>query len=167
MPEPRSSANRRESLWPAKSLLRAWSRWYGGHLDDRPLLLSPKDIARFRSKLLALETELLAEGDVALEPGRTDAAQVGVDDDEQPIIQMTQAIASNRNQTRASHLQAIHRALARIATDDFGVCSDCGEDIATKRLEAIPWVELCIDCQARQERQSSRSYGRRRADDFR
>lgn len=31
-------------------------------------------------------------------------------------------------------------------TGGYGVCASCGRDISTKRLEAVPWTELCREC---------------------
>ncbi len=38
-------------------------------------------------------------------------------------------------------------ALARIQSGLYGICTDCGEEIGTKRLEAVPAALLCIECQ--------------------
>jgi len=46
-------------------------------------------------------------------------------------------------------------ALKRIATspDEFGLCSECGCDINIKRLQALPFTTLCVECQDEGERQ--------------
>ena len=41
----------------------------------------------------------------------------------------------------------IDKALERIDDGSYGRCSNCGTDIAEKRLEAVPWTRYCIDCQ--------------------
>jgi hypothetical protein len=38
------------------------------------------------------------------------------------------------------------QALKNIDDPDFGLCRECGEEIALKRLKAMPESELCIDC---------------------
>jgi DnaK suppressor protein len=48
-------------------------------------------------------------------------------------------------------LGLIDEALVRIGTDDYGVCLDCGDDINPKRLKAVPWAKLCINCQESKE----------------
>ncbi len=53
-------------------------------------------------------------------------------------------------QTDAKILQAIEEALARIEKGTFGVCRDCGEPIASARLNAIPWTRVCITCKEKQ-----------------
>ena len=49
-------------------------------------------------------------------------------------------------------LDKINKALAKIDEGTFGVCEECGEDIAVKRLEARPETNLCIRCKEDQER---------------
>lgn len=41
----------------------------------------------------------------------------------------------------------IDKALERIDDGSYGRCSNCGTEIADKRLEAVPWTRYCIDCQ--------------------
>ena len=53
-------------------------------------------------------------------------------------------------QTDAKILQAIEEALARIDKGTYGVCRDCGEQIAEPRLHAIPWTRVCISCKEKQ-----------------
>ena len=49
-------------------------------------------------------------------------------------------------------LTAIDRALGRIDAGTYGVCVNCGAQIAPERLEAMPWATLCIDCKRKEER---------------
>jgi DnaK suppressor protein len=44
-------------------------------------------------------------------------------------------------------LQLIREALDRIKDKSFGTCVNCEEPIGPKRLEAVPWTRLCIQCQ--------------------
>lgn len=53
-------------------------------------------------------------------------------------------------------LMAIERALAKIASANFGVCEDCGEEIPSKRMLVVPEARLCAGCQAVEERQAAR-----------
>jgi DnaK suppressor protein len=49
-------------------------------------------------------------------------------------------------------LGLIDEALTRIEANEFGDCVNCGEPIAEKRLEAVPWARFCVKCQDLQER---------------
>ena len=53
-------------------------------------------------------------------------------------------------QTDAKILQAIEEALWRIEKGTYGICRDCGEEIAAPRLNAIPWTRVCITCKEKQ-----------------
>jgi DnaK suppressor protein len=44
-------------------------------------------------------------------------------------------------------LQLIREALARIEDESYGTCLNCENPIQPKRLEAVPWTQLCIQCQ--------------------
>ena len=49
-------------------------------------------------------------------------------------------------------LREIRAALERIVDGSFGICLNCEEEIAAKRLAALPWTALCIVCQEAAER---------------
>jgi DnaK suppressor protein len=44
-------------------------------------------------------------------------------------------------------LRDVTSALQRIEDGSFGACERCGEAIAEKRLEALPFARYCIKCQ--------------------
>ncbi len=49
-------------------------------------------------------------------------------------------------------LQLIREALARIEDKSYGTCANCGSAIQPKRLEAVPWAQLCVQCKDLQEK---------------
>jgi DnaK suppressor protein len=51
-------------------------------------------------------------------------------------------------------LAAIDEALGRIDDASYGVCEECGLDIAEGRLTALPFTRLCVSCQSDRERES-------------
>src|SRR2546425_12637217 len=50
-----------------------------------------------------------------------------------------------------SLLQQIDVALTKIDQGTYGKCDRCGKPIGDARLDALPYVSLCIDCQSRAE----------------
>jgi DnaK suppressor protein len=52
----------------------------------------------------------------------------------------------------ARDLKLIDQALADIDAGRYGVCVECEEPIAAKRLKALPFATRCVECQARSER---------------
>src|SRR4051812_26801981 len=49
--------------------------------------------------------------------------------------------------TERNLLMAIEEALVRVKEGTYGVCTNCGNVIGEKRLQAVPWTSHCIDCQ--------------------
>src|ERR1041385_6214681 len=47
----------------------------------------------------------------------------------------------------------IAAALERLDVSEYGVCTECGEEIAPARLRVMPEVTTCVRCQDRLERQ--------------
>jgi RNA polymerase-binding protein DksA len=59
---------------------------------------------------------------------------------------------STLEETEEQHLSHIEGALNRIEAGTYGICTNCGRPIGVERLEAMPWVTLCIDCKRKAER---------------
>ncbi len=47
--------------------------------------------------------------------------------------------------------QSVEAALELLELDEYGICQECGGVINPKRLEAIPWTTLCVDCQEKRD----------------
>lgn len=62
----------------------------------------------------------------------------------------------DRNQAMLENDRALERrieaALERLDAGKYGVCERCGRPINPRRLEALPYVTLCVDCQEIVER---------------
>jgi DnaK suppressor protein len=43
-------------------------------------------------------------------------------------------------------LKAVDTAIARIEAGTFGICPVCHQQIATDRLDVIPWAATCVAC---------------------
>src|SRR5262249_5559243 len=106
-----------------------------------------------RRALQALVSDVSSKGPRRIAPNRTDESKVGPDEDEQPLNEMLQAIASDRNRVSGDALGRAQRALEKLdqSPDDAGTCEDCGENIPWGRLKAMPYAELCVACQAKRD----------------
>jgi DnaK suppressor protein len=49
-------------------------------------------------------------------------------------------------------LMSIEEAFNRMKDGSYGTCTNCGNVIGEKRLQAVPWTPFCIDCQELQEK---------------
>ncbi len=123
---------------------------------------------RHRQALLELRSTLLRTGPARIEPNRRDDAATGVsDEDAQALSEMLQVLASQRNRGQSELLGRIDRALRKLQSqpDEYGLCEDCEEEIAPKRLALMPYAALCPECQARSE--PRRGASRRSVTDYR
>lgn len=67
---------------------------------------------------------------------------------------------AERNQAVVDNAQIllaqVQAALDRLDNGTYGKCIQCGKDINPKRLEALPYATLCIDCQSANEARLTR-----------
>lgn len=63
-------------------------------------------------------------------------------------------VERNQAMLRNSHvlLDQVNAALARLDAGTYGICASCGKEIGARRLEALPYATLCVECQAKTER---------------
>ena len=54
-------------------------------------------------------------------------------------------------QMASEMLRTIDDAIRRLEQGGYAVCADCGREIGTRRLEALPFAVRCWGCQARLE----------------
>jgi DnaK suppressor protein len=108
------------------------------------------DNQTFKSQLLKKRGEILGTGGIK-------PLQASMENNTRQGDMADQASGNNEvhiqlklKQTDAKILQAIDEALVRIEKGTYGVCRDCGEPIASARLNAIPWTRVCISCKEKQ-----------------
>jgi DnaK suppressor protein len=119
--------------------------------------MKENNLTRFKnlldSKRHALEHELQ---ETLWERERIAAGQPSCD----PVDRMTDAtqreISIHEVESKSHLLQSVREALHRIAVGTYGACVYCGEEIAGKRLAAVPWTRSCIACQEQLERNGMR-----------
>ena len=54
-------------------------------------------------------------------------------------------------QMKSETLNKVYDALGRLEQGDYGNCFECGEEIAEKRLRALPFAVRCKDCEEARE----------------
>lgn len=52
---------------------------------------------------------------------------------------------------RRQELTAMDEALARLQEGRYGLCAECGGEIAEERLRVAPFALCCVSCQRRRE----------------
>jgi len=59
-------------------------------------------------------------------------------------------------QMKAETLNKVNDALMRLEQGNYGNCFECGEEIAEKRLRALPFAVRCKDCEEAKENAEQR-----------
>jgi DnaK suppressor protein len=104
---------------------------------------SPRD-ADYRQMLLDKRHEVLAGLGSRFD---SRAAMGRVAEDDQAGLSHEEFISLRLNSLDYGQLRLVDEALDRFASGDYGICLECEEPIAPKRLQAIPWARYCLDCQ--------------------
>lgn len=60
-------------------------------------------------------------------------------------------------QNGEEELRVIDEALERIGNKTFGSCEECGKKVSKVRLDALPYVKNCIECQRKEEKEADRT----------
>jgi RNA polymerase-binding protein DksA len=102
--------------------------------------------AKYESKLRELQQQLRSrlervEGHIKHQDGPLSA-----DFEEQAVERQNDEVVFALDDSLSDELRAIDAALERIKSDEFGVCTKCGEGIEAARLEAIPFAATCVGC---------------------
>lgn len=90
-------------------------------------------------------------GRISLERRHTNQP-LNADSEEQAIeTENDQVLDALDDQIRAE-MKQIEKIMTRIDEGTYGVCEACGEQIAPKRLEALPQATRCITCEEQFQR---------------
>lgn len=70
---------------------------------------------------------------------------------DQSIVDLERELGISLLEMQNRKRQLIDEALTRLAEGTYGKCAECGVEISEKRLAAVPFAKLCVECQSRQE----------------
>lgn len=110
--------------------------------------MNPMQLAALRQKMEARKSEIATAATVR------ELIQVERCADALDEVQMERQreLHVHRFNSDALAFRQITDAEERMADGSYGTCLECEEPIGIKRLNAIPWVALCIDCQEQADR---------------
>ena len=114
--------------------------------------LREEEVRELMGDLQALQIELKSllesskESTQAVAPDRAIGRLTRMD-----AIQQQSMAKANREAYRL-RLQQTEQALRMIASDEYGYCRRCDEDIGYRRLKAKPETPFCVNCQSASER---------------
>jgi len=70
---------------------------------------------------------------------------------DQALMDLERELGISLLEMRNRKRQLLDEAIQRLAEGTYGRCAECGIEISEKRLAAVPFAKLCVECQAKQE----------------
>lgn len=70
---------------------------------------------------------------------------------DQALMDLERELGISLMEMRNRRRQSIDEALTRLQEGTYGICAECGVEISEKRLQAVPFAKLCVECQSRAE----------------
>jgi len=123
----------------------------GYHPSDTEEYMNPMQLEYFRRKLLAWKTELLEESNSTIDQLREENWQEP-DINDRATLESDAALELRTRDRYRKLINKIDKTLNRIQDGDYGYCSETGEEIGLKRMEARPIANLTIEAQEKHER---------------
>ncbi len=128
--------------------------------------LRPKETAKEREArerrqevlhkmLLGKRQEIIREIEESLGQSLTEDQQRRLesarDVGDQALMDLERELGISLMEMRNRRRQSIDEALTRLHEGTYGICAECGVEISEKRLQAVPFAKLCVECQSRAE----------------
>ena len=66
------------------------------------------------------------------------------------VIEMEKAVA--REKQLLESMCKVNHAIEKYEAGTYGICDQCGKQIQSGRLEALPYAAFCIECKAKQSK---------------
>jgi DnaK suppressor protein len=70
---------------------------------------------------------------------------------DQALMDLERELGISLMEMRNRRRQSIDEALMRLHEGTYGMCAECGVEISEKRLQAVPFAKLCVECQSKEE----------------
>jgi DnaK suppressor protein len=113
--------------------------------------MDKKRLEYYKKKLQTRREELLKSIARTEEEGRTADDDPTVDLADKAANSYTKEFLFGQTNTDRNMLALIDDALVRIKNGTYGICIECEEELAQKRLEAVPWARYCVSCAEKHE----------------
>jgi len=108
------------------------------------------NVSSYKSKLLALRNDLTQRVSAINKDLHHEEIAIEKDFAEQATQLENDEVLNSLGDEAKARVMQIDKALLRIKNSTFGRCSECSSDIDPKRLDAVPYAELCITCAQQQ-----------------
>jgi len=114
-----------------------------------------RDSERYQKKLLEKKKEISHKMSETFNESKEVDSGIAQDVVDKAESSYTKEFLLSLSDSERKQLFLVDGALKRIEKKEFGNCQNCGKKIEKKRLNAVPWTPHCIECQKKEEEDSS------------
>jgi DnaK suppressor protein len=119
------------------------------------MALNKAQLDKFRVILNERRTSLIQQAQKTLESDMVLSPDDRFDEVDQASSEYMQAFSFRLRGREKFLMDKIELALRKIDEGTYGICEECEEMIAIKRLQARPEAPLCIQCKEAQEKEEA------------
>ena len=121
-------------------------------IDGLSKNMDKKKLDSFKKRLEERQQTLRKTVSRTEEDGRIADQDTAQDIADRAASSYTKEFLFSQSNNERQLLQMVETALQRIREGSFGECVSCGNEINSRRLEAVPWTRYCIECQEKKEK---------------
>lgn len=119
------------------------------------MALTEAQMKKFRAILEERRTALIVQAKKTLESDMVLSPDDRFDEVDQASSEYMQAFSFRLRGREKFLMDKIEIALRKIDEGSYGICEECEDTIALKRLQARPEAPLCIQCKEAQEKEEA------------
>ena len=117
--------------------------------------MNKKERERYRKMLLKKKEEIVDKISETFNESKEVESGIAQDVVDKAESSYTKEFLLSLTNAERKQLLLIDEALKRVDKKELGICQRCGKNISKKRLDVVPWTPHCIDCQQKEEEESS------------
>ena len=125
--------------------------------QQKTIRMNHSEIQRFEHILKVRLEQTIRSLDRLHDETRSIDSDSPSDSADQCVLSLSREALFHQSGERRVMVRRIEAALSRIKKNSFGICIGCGDSINSRRLEALPWTQYCLDCQEDLERNQTLS----------
>ena len=113
----------------------------------KPVKMSKKELEKYRRLLEDKKASLSAEIAKTRSAEEETTEESTQDIADKAVSSYTREFLYSLTDGERGTLLQIDEAISRVDDTSYGLCANCGQPMAEKRLTAVPWAPYCVDCQ--------------------
>ncbi|MDP2915832.1 MAG: TraR/DksA family transcriptional regulator [Candidatus Aminicenantes bacterium] len=117
--------------------------------------MKKKEQEAYKQKLVARRNEIVRKLSNFRDESKEVETDIAQDLADKAESSYTKEFLLSLSDVERDQLFLIDSALRQMERGEFGHCQMCQKEISKKRLNALPWTSLCIECQEKAESETS------------